>query len=180
MGRKRSDLAAIRAQYPAISNLEWERAFREDNELYGRVWNDILKFDQAGEGRPGPRPALDKAVARLRYLQLTDDDFTFLVFHEALGHLARGMSIRKLSDFTGLDTTLIYRLLKGKKEPDAYEMEIIATAFGRRPSYFLEYRIGYVLAMVHAHMKKYPESSVGPFIKVRDKMKGRADAAPAS
>ena len=34
--------------------------------------------------------------------------------------------------------------------------------------------IGYVLSMVHAHMVKYPESSVGPYLKVRDKLGKKA------
>lgn len=170
MGKKRSDLSAIRAQFPSIDTINWEKVFREDTELYGRVWKDILKYDQAGEGRPGPRPALDPEKASKRYLQLTDDDFTMLPFQEALKNISDGMSIRKLAVRTGLDKNLVFHLVTGRREPDAYEMELFATVFGRRPSYFLEYRIGYVLAMVHAHMSKYPESSVSPFIKIRDKL----------
>lgn len=173
MGRKRKDLSAIRSQFPSIDNLDWEKAFRDDTELYGRVWRDILKFDQAGEGRPGPRPALNQETAFKRYLQLTDEDFTMLPFSEAVKLLSGNMSSRKLAAKTGLDRNLIQRLLANQDEPDSYELEIFATAFGRRPSYFLEYRIGYVLSMVHAHMVKYPESSVGPYLKVRDKIVGR-------
>lgn len=171
MGRKRNDLSAIRAQFPSIDNLDWERAFRQDNELYGRVWKDILKFDQAGEGRPGPRPALDPTAANARYLQLTGEDFGFQPFPQAFRTLAGRDSIRKISEKTGLDRNLVARLLKGDVEPDNYEMEIVATAYGKLPSFFLEYRIGYVLMMVHAHMLKYPESSVSPFTKVRDRLK---------
>lgn len=170
MAKKRKDLTAIKAQFPSIDNLDWERAFREDTTLYGRVWRDILKFDQAGEGRPGPRPALDQERAFKRYLQLTDDDFTMLPFREAVRSLSNNMSVRKLAELTGLDRNLIQRLLSGHDEPDAYEIEIMASAFGRRPSYFLEYRIGFILSMVHSHMMKFPESSVGPFLKVRDNL----------
>lgn len=172
MGRKRRDLASIRDQFPSIDNLDWEKVFREDTELYGRIWRDILKFDQAGEGRPGPRPALEADRAFKRYLQLSDDDFSMLSFAEAVKLISGNLSIRKLADKTGLDRNLIHRLMKGLDEPDCFEMEIVAAAFGRRPSYFLEYRVGYILTMVHAHMLKYPESSVGPYLKVRDKMGG--------
>ncbi len=167
MGRKRNDLAAIRAQFPSIDNLDWERAFREDTELYGRVWKDILKLDQAGEGRPGPRPPLDPQKANIRYLQLTGDDFSFEPFPDAFRTLLGSESVRKFSDRSGLDRNLVARLLRREIEPDNYEMEVIAGALGKLPSHFLEYRIGYVLLMVHAHMTKHPESSVGPYNKVR-------------
>jgi hypothetical protein len=174
MGRKRNDLAAIRAQFPSIDNLDWERAFRLDTELYGRVWKDILKADQVAEGRPGPRPPLDLEKASKRYLQLTGEDYVFTPFKEAFRDMIGSDSIRKVSSNTGLDRNLVARLLSGDVEPDNYEMEVIATAYGRRPSYFLEYRIGYVLMMVHAHMMKYPESSVSPYVKVRDRLGKKA------
>lgn len=170
MGRKSGNLEAIRAQFPSLNSLDWEKAFREDTELYGRVWRDILKVDQAVVGRPGPRPALDPQKAGQRYLQLTDDDFTMEPFAKAVRVLSKGMSLRRLAALTGLNKDLLHQLTLGKRQPDSYELEIVATAFGRRPSYFLEYRIGYVLSMVHAHMLKYPESSVGPYLKVRDKL----------
>lgn len=174
MSRKRHDLSAIRAQFPSIDGLDWEKAFREDTELYGRFWKDILKFDQAGEGRPGPRPALDPSKANQRYLQLTGEDYVFLPFKDAFRDLIGNTSIRKVCAHTGLDRNLVHRLLRGEAEPDNYEMEIIATAYGKRPSFFLEYRIGFCLMMVHTHMIKYPESSVGPYVKVRDRL-GRTD-----
>lgn len=174
MGRKRSDLAAIRSQFPSVDTLDWKKAFTADIDLFGRMWKDILKFDQAGEGRPGPRPALDPSTAYLRFRQLSEGEYSMLPFREAVRLLAPRTSIRRIAEKTGLDRNLVHRLMKGQVEPDNYEMELFAAAFGRRPSYFLEYRIGFILMLVHEHMMQYPESSVGPYVKVRDAL-GKKD-----
>lgn len=174
MTRKQSVLAKIREQFPSIDHLDWVEAFRRDGELYGNIWHDILKQDQAQDGRPGPRPALSRGLAETRFAQLNDEDFSMEEFPAALKSLGGNASVRQLASKTGLDRNLIYRLQTGEKSPDNYEMEVIATSFGRRPSFFLEYRIGYVLAMIHEHMLKYPESSVGPYRKVRDAIHRKA------
>lgn len=168
MGRKRSDLAAIRAQFPSVDNLDWQKVFKADIELHAKVWRDILKYDQAGEGRPGPRPALDIKPAVKRFFQLTDDDFSMESFPEALRLISGNMSVRKIAERTGLDRNTVHRLMKREIEPDNYEMELVATAFGRLPSYFLEYRIGYILMFMQKHMMKYPESSVAPYLRIRN------------
>lgn len=168
MTRRRSDLTAIRSQFPSVDQLDWEKAFEVDIDLYGKVWKDILKYDLAGEGRPGPRPALEIGPAIKRFMQLTDDDFTMRPFREAVGLISNNMSVRKLSSRTGLDRNTVHRLMKGTIEPDNYEMEVVAAAFGRLPSFFLEYRIGYILSMIHVHMMRYPESSVGPYLRIRN------------
>lgn len=168
MGRRSGDLSKIKEQFPSIDSLDWVEVFRRDGELYGNIWHDILKQDQATGGKPGPRPALSRGQAQFRYLQLQDEDYSMDPFHETVKRISGGMSIRKLAAKTGLDRNLIHRLMTAEIMPDNYEMEVVAGAFGRRPAYFLEYRIGYVLSMIHTHMMKYPESSVGPYMKVRD------------
>lgn len=175
MARKRTDLSGIIDQFPAVKNLNWFQVFSQDPELYGRVWNDILKFDLSGEGRPGPRPSLAtgeaRAVAFKRWQQLTEDDYTIEPFVEALKTISHNATIRSIADATGLDRTTVFRLMSGKMEPDSYEMEVCALAYGRRPAYFIEWRIAFILKMLYQHMMKYPESSVGPYRRLRDVVK---------
>lgn len=168
MARKRTDLSAIKAQFPSIDDLDWSKLFHQDIELYARVWRDILKFDQAGQGRPGPRPALDPHAGWKRFMQLTEDDYSMLPFPEAMRLISNNATIREIVTATGIGRNTIHRLMSGKMEPDAFELEACALAYGRRPAYFLEYRISFILRMVYAHMRKFPESSVGPYKKVRD------------
>lgn len=171
MGRKRTDLSGIIDQFPAVKNLDWFKVFNQDPDLYGRVWKDILKFDQAGEGRPGPRPALDPHSAFKRWQQLTEDDYTTEPFVEALKTISKGATIRSIAEATGLDRTTVFRLTSGKIQPDSYEMEVCALAYGRRPAYFIEWRIAFIMKMLYQHMMKYPESSVGPYRRLRDYVK---------
>lgn len=169
MGRKkRSDLTVIRSQFPSIDNLDWARVFRDDPEVWGRVYRDILKYDQAPDGRPGPRPALDPVRALSRLHQLTDNEFTMLPFREALKILSKNMPVRQMANKTGLERNVIQRILSGTRQPDNYEIRTIAAAFNLKPSYFVEYRIAFILLMMNEHMMRYPESSVPAFLKVRD------------
>src|SRR5258707_136563 len=49
----------IVGRFPTVETVDWEIALERDIDLYARVIRDILKWEQAVPGRPGPRPALD-------------------------------------------------------------------------------------------------------------------------
>lgn len=151
----------IRERFPSIVRLDWNRAFSDDLELFARVLRDILKLEQAQPGRPGPRPSLDVAAATRRMQQFLGKDYTLEAFPEAFRILAGNRSIRHLAAKVGLDRTLVYRLLHGRIEPDAYALDQIANAFGKSPSYFLEYRIAFIVAALTNRLEWSPETTVG-------------------
>jgi hypothetical protein len=159
-------MAIIAQEFPSTVKVDWDRAFN-DIELFGRVLRDILKVDQTVPGRSGPRPVLNKAEATARLRQFMGVDYSELEFHESFRVLSNGKSIRNLAAMTGLDRNMVQKLLNGTREPDLYSIEVIATAFKKKPSYFKEYRIAYVLGALQSRMELSPEITVDLYKKLQ-------------
>jgi hypothetical protein len=157
-------MAMIGEKFPSTVEMDWSRAFQNDIELFGRVLRDILKVDQTVPGRSGPRPVLNKAEATGRLRQFMGVDYSELPFQESFRALAHGKSIRNIAAFTGLDRNLVHKLLNGKA-PDLYTMEVVATSFKKDPSYFLEYRVAYILGALQGRLEASPEMSVDIYRK---------------
>lgn len=162
----------IRQQFPSVQKLDWHRLFSEDPALMGRLINDILKIDIARPGKPGKRPAVEPGIADHRLRQIMGEDYATLPFPQALRALQGPRSARGLAKKVGLDRNYINRLLAGDTSPSASIMEQIAQAFHKDPAWFVEYRMGYIFAVLHHKMGAVPEASV-TFYK---KMRGLLDA----
>jgi plasmid maintenance system antidote protein VapI len=160
-------LGVIHQQFPSTATLDWNEAFTRDHELWARIMHDIIKADQAEPGRDGPRPkALDyeRGLATIR--QMMGQDYSLLPFPEAFAVLSRGYSLSHLARKTNISRSIVHRLLRGDEEPSAEEMAAIADAFDKHPSFFIEYRVGYITAMVHARMATNPETSIAVYRKM--------------
>lgn len=151
--------------FPSVERLDWKKAFDGDIELLGRLLRDILKLDSAIPGKPGPRVVMDfpEGIARLR--QLMGEDFSVLAFAQAFDALAAPRSLRHLEYRTGIGRNRLNKLLRGHT-PTGPEMEQIAQAFGKHPSYFVEWRAGYVLAAIQRKLAEAPESTVGFYRRI--------------
>lgn len=164
--------ALIVKMFPSVVNLDWNKAFKTDPGLFGRVMNDILKADQAVPGRPGKRPALDMEEAKRKWREIIGDDsvdFSMLPFHRAFQNLVSDKySIRHLARKCNLDKSMIHNLLRGDKDPTPEIMERVATGFKIHPSYFVEYRVAYVLGVLFYKLTSMPESSVVFYNKIRE------------
>lgn len=158
-------VALIEKQFPDSIRLDWHEAFK-DIELFGRIWRDIAKVDPDAPGRSGPRPALDKRQAMERYRQLSGADFTEYPFHEAFQILRREKSVRVLSEMTTIDRNMIGKLLSGTRHPEIWMIEQVAKAFKKKPSYFLEYRVAYILGAMGERITSNPEMSVDLYRKI--------------
>lgn len=162
----------IKKTFPSVVALDWNKVFLQDPGLLGRILNDILKADQAVPGRPGKRPALDRDEARKRWREIIGDDsvdFTMLPFHKAFQNLAGDKySIRHLANKCKLDKSMIHNLLRGEKAPTPEIMEKVAWGFKLSPSYFLEYRVAYVLGVLFYKLTSQPESTVVFYNKVKE------------
>lgn len=158
---QKQKLAEAKRRFPSIERLDWERAFTQDPALMGAIIHDILKAD-AAEGTTGRRPHLGPEVAtgpRLR--QLLGEDHTTLSFDEAFSLLVGEMRLSTVAAKTGMSKTQVWRLLRGKTAPSADEMEKVAVAFRRHPSYFAEWRATWVLALLARRLERLPEATVG-------------------
>lgn len=157
---------AIKRRFPSIDRLDWEKAFRADPTLLGRVINDILKVDAAEPGKPGKRPAIDPKNAEQRLRVLMGEDYTTLPFYEAFALMVGNRSIRHIANKTGVNRNTIFFLKQGG-DPSADAMEKIAKAYGKSPEFFVEYRLMYITAILHSRMISNPESTINLYRKVR-------------
>lgn len=157
----------IEATFPSTAQLAWERAFKNDSALFGEVLRGILKYDQARKGKPGPRPVANREDSEVRLSQFMGEDYTLDPMPVALKHLKGNRSIRGLAAKTGVNYNTIFALLHGKVAPDLYTMTQIAEAFGKHPSYFVEYRTQYIVAALVAKMQEWPEASIVTYRKLK-------------
>jgi len=162
---ERSDL--IHKTFPSINNINWVEVFQTDPQVLGRLVNDILKLDGATPGKPGKRPNIAPEQASERLAQMTGEDFSMLKFPEAFKILKADRSVRHLARLCSMNHSEAHRLLMGVKEPNVEIMRIVAQAFNKQPSYFLEYRIAFVVSYMCEIMMDVPETSAVQYMKLR-------------
>jgi DNA-binding phage protein len=154
-------------QFGSVEQLAWRKAFRTDLDLYARTIKDILKLDQAPPGRPGPRPALDYDQGIARLSQYMGEDYSLEPFKYAFRSLAGQRSIRSLARKVDLSKTQVHRLLEGDLEPGSYEMSQIAKAFGKHPSFFVEWRAMWITNALVQRLIDNPEASIVLYGKLK-------------
>lgn len=162
----------IHKQFPSVNKLDWNKVFKTDPSILGRIVNDIIKQEQARPGTPGKRPSLDPAVASQRIQELSGEDYSLLAFSDAFTNLKGDRSIRHVADKVKLDKSLVHKLLHGRIEPTMDQMETIARGFKKQPGYFHEYRVAYVLSMMSVLMNDGPESAIVQYRKISEIEKG--------
>jgi transcriptional regulator with XRE-family HTH domain len=150
----------IRTQFPSVEALNWERVFRADPTIMGNILNDIIKVEVAPKGRPGKRPALDKEQAREILKRYQGEDYTLLPFAKAVTRLKNQASVRQFARKVSMSPTYAYKLMMGYKEPTIEDMQLVASAYGKNPSYFYEYRVAYITAAMAERVDYAPESSI--------------------
>ena len=161
----------IGERFPSTKSLNWERAFSNNIELLGRVLQDILKVDVVSAGRPGPRPNLDRTRAEPQLERLlgkdpADHPYTVLPFPEALRILIGDRSLAAAARKLGVSKTNVHRWLSGAAVPSQEQMERIAAAFAKQPSYFPEYRANKIAGAVGEHLVVDPEVSIRVYERI--------------
>lgn len=131
--------------------------------VFARLMRDVLKVDQTIPGKSGPRPPLEYNRGMESLRQILGKDFSTLAFPDAFRMLIGTMSTRTVARKTNYSHMTISRLLRGALEPDVTMMEAIARAFGKQPSYFMEYRVVYILAHAERMLEDAPESTIDYF-----------------
>lgn len=170
--------AIIQDNFSSATRLDWAEAFK-DMDLFGRLIKDILRIDQNDmHTGPGPRPVLDQSRSRDRLRQLMGEDYSYEPFLVAFGVLAGQRSVRHLAAKVGLGKHITHDLLAGRRPPDLYALEQIAGGFDKSPSYFMEYRIAYVLEALGSHMELSPETTVDLYKKLRDEKNAISSRRP--
>lgn len=157
-------------QFPATGQPDWDDLTSED-VAFERMLQDILKYDQAEEGRSGPRPNLDWEKGIRSWRQITGQDYTGLPFPQAFRAVARDRSGRAhslttIAHKTGISRSRVHRLINGHEQPDLQSIALVASAYGKKPSFFAEYRAEVIARRLVAILAENPEFSVSVYRKV--------------
>lgn len=160
----------IAEQFPSTEEQNWPE-ITGDDIAFERVIQDILKYDQREQGRDGPRPNLDWDKGIRSWRQITGQDYTGLPFHQAFRAVARDRagrahSLTTIARKTGISRTRVHLLINGQQEPDLQSIALVAQAYGKKPSFFAEYRAEIIARRLVAVLAANPEYSVSVYRKV--------------
>ena len=153
-------VATIARLYPKSVMLDWKQVFSQDPAILGRIINDVIKLDQRRVGRPGKRPSLAPNLTAQKLKELQSEDHTNLPFNQALRILANGCTIREIHQKLNISRSHLYNVFEQKTTPSLEVIKQAAQAFGKHPSYFLEYRVAYIVGLLQNKLVNSPESSV--------------------
>lgn len=168
MAKKKRTWVFDPEEVPEIEDVDWGQLFSVDPGILGDVINDVIRVVHSSKekNRRGKRSNVKRSVAKNNLEKIQNIDFSNEEFIVSVRYLKLDRSIRCFARKVGLNTSKVQRLLEGKVEPTAKELEQIAEAFDKHPSYFLEYRIAYVVSAMSSLMKTYPESSIVQYVKL--------------
>lgn len=156
----------IEEEFPSVRELDWFAALADEDMLV-RILRDILKIDQVDPGRgKGQRPALDYARGMQTWNEIMGRQFCSLPFHEAFKLLTREDSIRTIAEKTLMAKSLVHRLLHGDERPTVDHIRQVASAYGKKPGFFLEYRSEYIMAAIMSRLVDDPELVDAVFTKL--------------
>lgn len=158
-------------EVPEAENVNWEGLFRADPTVLGSLVNDIIKVSVSKKGRPGKRSANSEADVAADLLKLTNSDYADLAFPQALRMAMGRRSLRQTASLAGIDKMTVHRLLNGDGAPPTpAQMESLATALKKDPSYFVEYRAAYVCNALYRMLCANSDSAVIFYKKIKSGM----------
>jgi len=156
----------IEDEHPEALEISWSGVMREDPDVFARILGDVIR-SSGGSSRPGKRPTLDRGEASAVLLKLLGEDFSEYSFRETFRIMIGKDSMRKVAERTGLALSFVHKLLKSDAQPSYETMSKIAVAYEKEPSFFLEYRIGFVLSIIEDFLTSSPETATSYFQKMR-------------
>jgi len=156
----------IKKQFPTRTKADWVRRFTDDPDMFSDLMRDLLKIDQQVPGKSGPRPGPEFEAGMDLIRKIRGEDYCTLKFSEALAILGHGMSLTALARKTKLSRSQVHRLLNAQMQPSAEEMEAVATAFKKEPSFFLEWRAAYIAGTLASKLEEAPEIGIGLYRKL--------------
>lgn len=163
----------VEEQFPSVAKLDWNKVFAADPVIFGRIINDIIKADTSTPGKAGKRPSLDTEVADAGWTRLRNEDYAVEPFVQVFNKMKEHRSISTLANKTGLNRSYVFKLLHGEVNPSVYDMQQIAKAFGKLPSFFYEYRVAYLCSLICTQMDKHPEASIVYYTKTQKLLRER-------
>lgn len=153
--------------FPSLNRTDWGSAFREDPDIFTALLADLVKVKNKQLNPGKKRPALSKREVLQELARLADADYSTLDFYQTFKILVGNRSIRSVSNRTGLGKSYVYQLLNKERTPSFETLEKIAKGFKKHPSYFLEWRVGFILYNLDKFLTASPEIAITWYNKTR-------------
>jgi hypothetical protein len=161
-------LSLIKKHFPEIDNTDWDSALN-DNEIFARIVRDILKAQQHSvltreeQSVAGRKKNIDFDEGMSGWRELMGRSYSDYEFTRAFRLLASDRSTGKhhslsmIANKTNISRSRVHRLMNGIEEPDLRDMEMIASAYKKKPSFFIEYRTSVIIGYLAKKMEADPE-----------------------
>jgi len=160
-------LDRIEAEVPGTKEIDWAALFSADPKILGDLVNDVIKINISEKGRPGKRSAQNAEDIEADLKKLTGEDYAIRPFPQAFREAMEGRSLRQVAAASHTDKMILHRILKGTQEPTSEQIELIAAAVKKDPSYFMEYRVLYVCSVIYQMMMTSSEAATIQFNKLK-------------
>lgn len=170
-------LEMIKQHFPDSADINWSEALN-DNEVFARVIRDVLKAQQhlnrSDDERSvaGRRPNIDIDDGMAAWRELMGRAYSELGFQDSMRLLAadrttgKQHSLSHIASKTGISRSRVHRLISGEENPDIADMEMIAKAYNRKPSFFTEYRIYAITAFMMKSLEVDPGISISLYEEI--------------
>lgn len=145
-------IISLKNKFPQLENIDWSEVIRKNPDVLENIVGDIVKTE-------GSRRKVNRSDKTRRISAIYNTDHSEKPFKESFTILSVNESIRKTASKIEASPAHVYNLKEGKAEPTIEIMERIAIAYNRDPSYFLEYRVHYVLKSISHFLMKNPETA---------------------
>lgn len=148
----------VRKSFSEVGSADWASILRENPDVFVALAKSIVKKRKKNGSRQ---------VVSARSLDgLNLPEYSEEKFHTSFNRLWSNHTIKEMVEITGLTINILQRLKSGERNPSYREMAQIADGFGLDRAFFLEYRIGYVLASVNHFLEDHPETATAWYAKV--------------
>jgi transcriptional regulator with XRE-family HTH domain len=145
---------------PELNEINWSEVINKNPDVLEGIVGDVVKVD-------GKRRKVSRQDGTRRLNQVYEQDFSERPFQDSFRIICGKDSLRTTAAKTGISYSHVFHLKSGNATPTIEMMENIAIAYNREPSYFLEYRIHFVLASMTDFLMKNPETATAWFNKSR-------------
>ena len=150
-------IAAAARAYPSLLAADFAGHLAHPG-LLGDILRDLLRLRATdGTGRNRETPDLEQGLPMLQ--ELLGNAYSTDPFPVALEVCTKGASIRSIVARTGLSRYRVHDLVRGRIQPEAFDLEAIAAAYHRPPEWFAAYRSIVLLRLVRDKLERNPERS---------------------
>lgn len=153
-------IVGLKEEIPALQEINWSEVINKNPDVLEGIVSGMMKVD-------GKRRRISREDGARRLNQVYSQDYSERPFRESFGIICGKDSLRTTASKTGISYSHVFQLKSGNASPTIEMMENIAIAYNREPSYFLEYRIHFVLESMSSFLMKNPETATTWFNKAK-------------